>query len=310
MFLIGDIGGTKVHLAFFDKDRLVKEEKFPSRHAHDLSEILEKFIDSPVEKACFAIAGPVHGRKCRMTNLSWEIDADQLEKRHRISKVDLINDLEGAAWGIRRLKPQDIFTLNTGAKQSGNQAVVAAGTGLGVAGLYWDGKSHSPFPSEGGHADFAPHDAADKQLWDYLHKKYGHVSLERVVSGQGLEHLYWFLIEKGKHETVLQGEEIPKLIIEQGLSGKSAICQEALRWFSALYGAAAGNTALQFLPHGGLYLAGGIAPKILKVLQQGEFMKAFADKGRLQELLGKIPVHIVLNESLPLLGAFEYCQKN
>lgn len=310
MFLIGDIGGTKVHLAFFDKDRLVKEEKFPSRHAYGLDEILEKFIDSPIEKSCFAIAGPVRDRKCRMTNLSWEVDADQLEKRHRIPKVDLINDLEAAGWGIRRLKPQDIFTLNEGIQQPGNQAVVAAGTGLGIAGLYWDGKAHFPFASEGGHADFAPHDASDKQLWDYLHKKYGHVSLERVVSGPGLEHLYWFLVEKEKHSTVLQGEEMPKLIVEQGLSGQSALCQEVLRWFSTLYGAAAGNISLQFLSHGGLYLAGGIAPKILKVLKQGEFMKAFVDKGRFKELLSQIPVHAVLNESLPLLGALAYCQKN
>jgi len=310
MFLIGDIGGTKVHLAFFDQDRLIKEEKFPSRHAHGLSEILEKFLDLPVDKSCFAVAGPVRNRKCRMTNLHWEIDADQLEQRHRIPHVDLINDLEATGWGIPRLKPSDIFTLNAGRHQPGNQAVIAAGTGLGIAGLYWDGKSHSSFASEGGHVDFAPRDAADKQLWDYLHKKYGHVSLERVVSGQGLEHLYWFLIEKGKDKTFFQGEEIPKLIVEQALSGESLVCQDALRWFSALYGAAAGNIALQFLSHGGLYLAGGIAPKILKFLQEGEFIKAFMDKGRFQEWMRQIPVHVVLNESLPLLGALAYCQKS
>ncbi len=310
MFLIGDIGGTKVHLAYFDQDRLVKEEKFRSRHFKDLSEILEKFLDRPVQKSYLAVAGPVQDRKCLMTNLSWEIDADRLEKRHRIGKVYLINDLAASGWGLRRLKPQDIFTLNTGVQESGNQAVIAAGTGLGIGGLYWDGKNHIPFPSEGGHVDFAPRDAFDRQLWDYLHKKYGHVSLERIISGPGLEHLYWFLVEKGKHKKILEGEEIPKLVIEHALSGESTACQEALRWFVSLYGAAAGNTALQFLSKGGLYLAGGIAPKILKVLQQGEFMKAFADKGRFQELLLKIPVHVVLNENLPTLGALECSLRN
>lgn len=308
MYLIGDIGGTKVHLAYFDQDRLIKEEKFPSRHASSLDEILEKFIDAPVEKSCLAIAGPIRGRKVRMTNLSWEIDADQLEKKHRISKVDLINDVEASGWGIRSLKPQDLLTLNRGGSQPGNRAVIAAGTGLGISGLYWDGKEHLPFASEGGHIDFAPRDAADKQLWDYLHKKYGHVSLERVVSGPGLEHLYWFLVEKGKAKSLLEGEEIPKLVVERGLAGDS-LCQEVLRWFATLYGSAAGNIALQFLSHGGVYLAGGIAPKMAKVLQQGEFLKAFVDKGRMQEVLQQIPVHVVLNESLPLMGALEYCRK-
>ncbi len=309
MLLTGDIGGTKVHLAIFDKNRLVKEEKFPSRQYPDLSSILKKFLDTPVEKACFALAGPIQGRKCRMTNLNWEIDADELEKKHRIRSVELMNDLQAAGWGIARLKPQDLVTLNVGVKQPGNQAIIAAGTGLGIGGLYWDGMRHLPFSSEGGHVDFGPRDAFDKQLWDYLHKKYGHVSVERVVSGPGLEHLYWFLVEKGKYKK-MEGEELPRLITEQGLSGESPICQEALRWFASLYGAAAGNVALQFLAQGGLYLAGGIAPKIIKILQQGEFMKAFMEKGRFQEFLAQIPVHVVLNESLPLLGALEYSLKD
>jgi glucokinase len=309
MFLIGDIGGSKVHLAYFDHDRLVKEEKFPSRHYNDLGEILKKFLDRPVEKSYLAIAGPIHDRKCRMTNLNWEIDADQLEKQYHISKVHLLNDLVAAGWGLKRLKPEDIFTLNTGVKEPGNKAIMAAGTGLGIGGLCWDGKGHVPLASEGGHADFAPRNASERQFWDYLHKKYGHVSLERVISGPGLEHLYWFLIESGKHRKVLMEEEVPKQVIELGLAEKSTVCQEALQWFASLYGAAAGNIALQFLSREGLYLAGGISPKILKVLKQGAFMKAFVDKGRFQELLLKIPVHVVMNESLPLLGALECCLK-
>jgi glucokinase len=307
MFLIGDIGGSKVHLAYFDQDRLVKEEKFRSRHYNNFGEILKKFVDRPVEKSYLALAGPIHDRKCRMTNLNWEIDADQIEKQYAISKVHLMNDLVAAGWGLKRLKPEDIYTLNAGVKEPGNKAVMAAGTGLGIGGLCWDGKHHVPLASEGGHADFAPQSDSERQFWNYLHKKYGHVSIERVISGPGLEHLYWFLIEKGKHRKVLMEEEVPKQIIELGLAEKSTICQEVLQWFASLYGAAAGNIALQFLSREGLYLAGGITPKILKVLKQGEFMKAFVDKGRFQELLIKIPVHVVMNESLPLLGALEYC---
>jgi glucokinase len=305
MFLIGDIGGTKVHLALVEDGRFVKEEKFPSRHFDSLSEVMGKFLDKPVEKACFTIAGPVSGRQCKMTNLHWEIDAAELEKTHRIGKVVLLNDLEASGWGIKRLKPADLVTLNKGVKQDGNQVVVAAGTGFGVAGLYWDGKRHHPFATEGGHSDFGFQ--TDLPFCEYLRKKYGHVSVERVVSGPGLEHLYWFLVETGKHKNIFEGEEIPRLIVEQGLSGKSPLCQEALGQFAAFYGAAAGNAALQYLSRGGIYLAGGLAPRIVKVLQQGEFMRAFSAKGRFQELLLQMPVHIVLNEALPLLGALECC---
>lgn len=309
-YLIGDIGGTKVHLAYYDHDRMVKEEKFSSRSYNSFDEILKKFVDRPADKSYLALAGPIHDRKCHLTNLKWEIEADRIEKEFRVSKVELINDLVAAGWGLKRLRPNDLFTLNGGVIKSGNQAIVSVGTGLGIGGLCWTGKSHFPFASEGGHVDFAPHNAIDQQLWDYLTKKYGHVSIERVLSGPGLEHIFWFLVEKGKHKTELTEEEIPRQVIEQGLSGKSKICVEALEWFASLYGAAAGNVALQFLSVGGLYLAGGIALRILPVLKQGMFMKSFISKGRFQALLEKIPVHVVLNESLPLLGALELCLKS
>lgn len=307
MFLIGDIGGTKIHLAYYDHDQLVKEEKFPSRHYNSFYEILKKFVDRSADKSCLALAGPIYNQKCRMTNLHWEIEADRIEREFRVSKVHLINDLASAGWGLKQLQPKDLYTLNSGEKISGNQAIVSVGTGLGIGGLCWDGKKQHPFASEGGHADFAPQGAIDRELWDYLHKKYGHVSLERVLSGPGLEHLFWFLVEKSKHKNGLTGEEISKQVIEQGLSGESKICMEALEWFASLYGVAAGNVALQFLSVGGLYLAGGIAHKILPVLKQGNFMKSFVNKGRFQQLLEKIPVQVVLNESLPLLGALEFC---
>ncbi len=306
MNLIGDIGGTKVHLALVEKNRFVKEEIFPSRHYRNLSEIIGQFLDGKVEKACLAVAGPIANRKCHLTNLPWEIDADELEKHHGISRVDLLNDLEAASWGLGQLKSQDLVTLNEGQKQPGNQAVMAIGTGLGMSALYWDSKTHHPFASEGGHVDFAPRTLQDKQLWDYLHKKYGHVSTERIVSGPGLEHLYWFMVEKTNSKDIFEGEEIPKLILES----QSNLCREVVSWFAELCGAAAGNVALQFLAKEGVYLAGGIPPKMVKILQQGFFMRAFLDKGRFHDLLSKIPIHIVLNEKLSLLGAAEYCKKN
>jgi glucokinase len=306
MMLVGDIGGTKVHLAIYDGDRCVKEEKFKSRHFHGLSEILQKFLDRKIDAACFAIAGPIKEQTCKITNLNWTIDASELKKHHSIREVHLLNDLEAAARGVQMLKSKELVTLNEGKKQKGNRAVIAAGTGLGIGGLFWDGNYHHAFGTEAGHVDFAPKDLQERELWDYLHKKYGHVSMERVVSGPGLEHLYWFLVEKNKIANVLEGEEIPKLIVERG--DLSPICEEALNWFASLYASAAGNVALQYMAVNGLYIGGGIAPKILKYLQRKEFMLAFSNKGRFQELLLDIPVHVVLNENLPLLGALSYCK--
>lgn len=280
MWLIGDVGGTKVHLALVKDDQIIKEEKFWTSHFHSLSEILDKFLDAPVQKGCLAVAGPVTNRQCQMTNTDWRIDANHLEKQHQIPQVALLNDLLAAGWGLNRLKPQDLVTLNRGKRGPGNQAIVSAGTGLGIVGLYWDGKHHYPFASEGGHADFAPRNETEKKFWNHLHQQFGHVSIERAVSGKGFEHLCNFLRKDAQDPIVLTQ-------------------------FASLYGAVAGNVALQFLTTGGLYLAGGMPPKLLKTLQEGDFMNAFLDKGRFQTLLTNIPVEVVLNESLPLLGAWE-----
>jgi glucokinase len=277
MLLVGDVGGTNVRLALVEGEKFVKEEKFLTSHFSHLSDILETFLEGPIERACFAVAGVVKNQTSQMTNLNWTIDAIQLHKRHRIAHVTLLNDLEAAGWGLKRLGPQDVVTLNSGKSAHSNQAILAAGTGLGMVGLYWDGNRHHPFASEGGHADFAPRDEQEWALWKYLHKTFGHVSIERVVSGPGLEHLSQFLgAEKG------------------------------LKMFVSLYGSTAGNLALQFMTMGGLYLAGGIAPKLIQELQQGEFMKAFVSKGRFESLLKQIPVHVVLNDNLSLLGALQY----
>jgi glucokinase len=309
MRLAGDIGGTKTHLALYDGDRLIKDEKFPSAEFPGLVEIIRKFHTGKVDKACFGIAGPVRDGRCKATNLPWAVDAKKLGSELNISKVWLINDLEATAWGIGCLKPNELATLNEGIAQKGNQAVIAAGTGLGEAGLYWNGNQHIPFSCEGGHADFAPRNEDEINLWHYLQKKYDHVSYERVLSGPGMEHLFWFLVESKKRKERLEGE-IPRLITEKGLSGESETCREVLDWFASIYGGEAGNLALKFLALGGVYVGGGIAPRILKVLQNGSFMGGFLAKGRFDELLKTIPIKVILNDNAALLGAAEYVRFN
>jgi glucokinase len=302
MELAGDIGGTKTHLAIFNGKKIVREEKYLSQEFSSLENILRKFGTEKVERACFGVAGPVQEGKSRITNLSWKIDVKEISSAFKIPHVWLINDLEATAWGIEVLSEKDFATLNVGKIRKGNRAVIAAGTGLGEAGLYWDGKRHHPFACEGGHADFAPRDTRELELWGYLHKKYGHVSYERLISGPGIEHLYWFLLEKKVIKEKLQGENLPRLITEKGIP-------EVLDWFASLFGGEAGNVALKFLATGGIFLGGGIAPHILAFLKK-EFMRSFVQKGRFQGLLSEIPVKVILNERAALLGAAEYSKSN
>ncbi len=306
LIVVGDIGGTHTRLAIFDGKKMVKEKKYLSNKFSGLSPILQEFLTEKVDRGCFGIAGPVSQGKCKTTNLPWNLDAAEIAETLNISHVSLINDLEATAWGVPCLNDSQLLTLNEGKIQKGNQAVIAAGTGLGEAGLYWDGKSHHPFACEGGHVDFAPRDEKEEKLLVYLRKKYSHVSYERVVSGPGLEHLYYFL--NGEKNTFPEGD-IPSLVTEQALSGESKICTEVLNWFISLYGSESGNLALKFLAVGGIYIAGGIALKIAEVLQNGIFMKAFCDKGRFQSLLSSIPVKVVLTDDVALLGAAAYARK-
>jgi glucokinase len=305
MLLAGDIGGTKTHLALFDGHECIKEERYASGEFSGLKEIVDRFHPGKIERACFGVAGPVKGGKCQATNLPWIIDVAEFE----IAKVALINDLEATAWGVRRLKPEEMMVLNKGRAQKGNRAVIAAGTGLGEAGLYWDGKHHHPFACEGGHVDFAPRDEQEVKLWSYLKKKYGHVSYERVVSGHGLEQLYGFYLETGRTNEQLEKSDLPRHITEKALRGESRTCREIVDWFIALYGSAAGNLALKLMAVGGVFIGGGIAPKIATLMNEGEFMRAFIDKGRFKSFLSDIPVKLILNDNAALLGAAEYAEK-
>lgn len=304
MYLAGDIGGTKTHLALYDKEgALLRDQKFVSKDYRDLDAIIEAFNPQGVIKACFGIAGPIKHNRCIATNLPWVVDA----KTIRFPFVKLINDLEANAYGIFELEEHEFYSLNQGDPLAeGNKALISAGTGLGEAGIYFDEKKYHPFPCEGGHCDFAPRDDLEIEFLKYLLKKFGHASYERLLSGPGLLNIYNFLVEvKGMKEDT---EKNPQLISDKALNKESETCVEALRFFVDLYGAEAGNTALKFLSLGGIYIGGGIAPKILPFLKDGTFMNSFTAKGRFQPLMEGIPVKVILNDNTALLGARHYAE--
>lgn len=320
MYLAGDIGGTKTHLAIFKKDGdqtvCIKEKKFPSQKYVNLRSIVKEFLTGEViKKACFGIAGPVRNGKSHATNLPWIIDTEVLSTTLTIETVCLINDLEANAYGVRELSKEDLFVLNEGRPDScGNQAIVSAGTGLGEAGIFFDGKHYYPFACEGGHSDFAPRSSVEDELLIYLRKKFEHVSYERILSGPGLYNLYEFVVEtkkRGEDRAVFKeitSGDTPKLITEKGMSKESEACAYTLELFVSIYGAEAGNMALKMLAFGGVFIGGGIAPKILDVIKQGSFLASFKAKGRFSDLLQSIPIHVILNDNTALLGAMVYAR--
>ena len=323
MIIAGDIGGTNVRLACFDqevKSGAIQQEKYKSSDFTDFSSLLKKFTSGlkgkSIQSACFGIAGPVQNGRCQATNLPWVVDERALEREVGIPRVSLINDLEANAWGIPLLTDEEMLVLNSGNEQVGNGALISAGTGLGQAGLYWDGKGHIPFACEGGHADFAPISDEQVELWRYLKKRYDHVSYERVLSGSGIFQIYQFLIEtkREKQSSSLIGlenqKEPQRVITEKALKQECPACVKALQLFCSIYGSEAGNLALKMLSTCGVYVGGGIAPRISEILKEGHFMKAFTAKGRFFDLLSQIPVKVILNDQTALLGAAHYAQQN
>ena len=317
MILAGDIGGTNTRLALVEAApggmRILFEKTFPSRERTSLEAALAEFLAlhrAAFTKASFGIAGPVRNGRCEATNLPWVVDAKSVAKRLRLKRVGLINDLVANAYGIALLRGKDFVTLNKGDRNAqGNQALISAGTGLGEAGLLWDGKAHRPFASEGGHTDFAPRNHIEAELLDYLMKRHGRVSYERIGSGPGLVNAYRFFRDRGKgKEPAWLAEELrvgdPAAVISRrALDGKSPLCIQALDLFVSVYGAQAGNLALTVMATGGVYLGGGIAPKIVSKLKEPGFMNAFTAKGRLSPLLREIPVRVIMNPKTALLGA-------
>jgi len=321
MILAGDIGGTKTELALYEQEgkalRLRARCRFASGAFATFAEVVDAFMAEHqgigIDAACFGIAGPVIAERCRTTNLPWEISAEALRQRLGTQKVRLLNDLEAIAYGMLCLGEGDFAELNPSARSAtGNCAVIAAGTGLGEAQLYFDGARYHPIGSEGGHCDFAPQDAQQDALLVWLRERFpGHVSYERLLSGPGVAALYDFLDESGfapapeAVQNLPEGEDRSAAISRCALEEGDPLCFEALRLFAVIYGAEAGNLALKSMALGGLYVGGGIAPKILPLLER-HFMEGFLAKGRFAELLRALPVRVALNPDTALIGSARF----
>ena len=321
MILAGDIGGTKTNLAIMDRQqgRLIpiRHRSVPSRHASSLEAILKEFLAGHSEKldgACFGIAGPIVDGRCQATNLPWIVDVGALKHAVGLRAVTLINDLEATGYGIQTLPESAFAVLNVGeAQPHGAIGLIAAGTGLGEGALIWTGTRYQAVASEGGHADFAPRNELEMELLRYLMQRFGHASYERILSGPGKVNVYQFLRNTGHGEEpawlteLLANVSDPSpTISEMALNGRSELCAQALKLFVSIYGAEAGNVALKYFARGGLYVGGGIAPKMLPALQDGTFMQAFLDKGRLAPLMARISVRVILEEHTALFGAAHY----
>ncbi|CAN5523545.1 glucokinase [soil metagenome] len=326
MILAGDIGGTKTLIALYEHGqaeglKLSREASFPSREYASLEDILREFLHGDsIDAACFGVAGAVIDGKCNTTNLPWKLDEIDLTKVVNTKRVKLLNDLEASAYGMLFLKPEEVASLNTGhlPRRHGNIAVIAAGTGLGEAFLYWDGRDHHPLASEGGHTDFAPRTDQEIELFLALRKRFnGHVSYERILSGAGFENIYQYLSESGTYaatpavtaeiaDAKKNGADPSPIITQHGLAETDPLCVATVDLFCEIYGAAAGNMALLSVAIGGVFVGGGIAPKILPALKKPNFMRAFADKGRFHDLVLSMPVYVAMNPQTGLQGAAHY----
>jgi glucokinase len=316
VILAGDIGATKTLIALYDESRVtlspVRQESYRSAEFPSLEEVLIRFLQpetsASIRAACFAVAGPVIDGRCKTTNLPWELDERQLGAALK-TRVKLVNDLEGAAHGLSAIGPDELEILQPGVTRKGNVALIAAGTGLGEAIVVRSGESYQVIASEGGHADFAPRTDQETALLAHLRREYGHVSYERILSGPGFHQVYRFLLESGYAsepewlKARLATGDPSAVISEIGLSNGHPLCTATLDLFVSIYGAEAGNLALKALALGGVFVGGGIAPKILPKLRDGSFIDAFNDKGRLAGLLRSLQVAVVMNPRMALIGA-------
>jgi glucokinase len=317
LVLAGDIGGTKTNLGLFQMGKTRPSfkvmETYSSREAPNLEHIVGRFLEKhkvTIVSACFGVAGPVQGGRSKTTNLPWTISENSIKKRFKWNHVILINDLTATAYAIPLLSNKELHALNKSkARKWQNLGLVAPGTGLGMALLIWVGNRYIPVASEGGHADFGPSDLMEAELWAYLYERWDHVSVERVLSGSGLFNIYSWLLDTGRHHEPawlakkIKAMDPARAISEAALDRRDPLCEEALDIFVSIFGAVAGNLALTGMTTGGVYLGGGIPPKILPILVEDTFMQAFKNKGRFKGLLEKIPVRVILNDRAALLGA-------
>lgn len=322
MILVGDVGGTKTNVALLESDgravgAVVAQQKFASAGYDSLEKIVAEFLASAgqprLTRACFGVAGPVMDGRVDATNLKWDVSAAALSRALGIEHVNIINDLEATAYGIEALAPHQLYTLNEGRPtRGGHRALIAAGTGLGMASIVWHEDHYHPVPSEGGHMDFAPRNRLEVEMFNYLLKNEefgGHVSYERILSGPGLFTVYSFLRdirfaeEPGWLAAEMGDNDAAAAISRAALEKKSELAMKALDMFVEIYGAMAGNLALLMIATGGCYVGGGIAPKIIEKLKDGTFMQSFTAKGRFQTLLTAMPVHVILDDKTALYGA-------
>ncbi len=315
LILAGDIGGTKTRLATVEvtgnRVHVLREANYASRDFATFDLLLTDFLsgEKSFVHAAFGVAGPIDGRAVQTTNLPWRIDADALQQQFGFVRCTLLNDLEATAYGLPALGQDDLLILQAGRVNAlGNAAVIAAGTGLGEAGLYWDGERHQPFATEGGHASFSPGNELEIALLQHLQQQHNHVSWERVVSGVGLLSLHEFLRQYRKVAMPgwlvdeMRHSDAAVVISKAALAGRDEICSETLNCFVRLYASEAGNLALKVMSRGGVYLGGGIAPKILPLLTDGVFLDTFLNKGRMRHLLEAMPIRVILNDRAALYG--------
>lgn len=320
--LAGDIGGTKTHLALYElcnaKLEMISQKEYACAEFPSFELIISAFLEERtslnIDAVCLGVAGPIIDGNCRTTNLPWEINSSALSKALGTPKVRLLNDLEATAYGMLYLQESEFYELNPDAKKrEGHCAVIAAGTGLGEAMLFFDGREYHPIGCEGGHSDFAPTTPQQDALLTWMRKRYPeHVSYERILSGAGIYALYEFLKEEGfaaEPEAMLHlssTDDKNAKVTECALKSQDPLCIEVMRLFAQIYGAEAGNLALKSMSLGGVYIGGGIAPKILPFLLDGNFLDAFMSKGRFKELLQGMRVKISLNQQTALIGAAHY----
>ena len=312
MILAGDLGGTKSNLGLFDvrQEKLegVAKKRYATQQHSGLDELVKDFLretSGKVTASCFGIAGPVVDNKVHGSNMPWEVDGAYMARLLGLNRVRLLNDLEAAAYGIGVMESKDLETLHTGVETlEANRAVIAAGTGLGEGVLFWDGKQHLPMATEAGHADFAPHTKQQADLWQYLSTRSEFVTSETILSGGGFQRVHEFLDASVRHPGFDDHKIDPAPeIARMGLSGECPVCVETLNLWVEVYGAEAGNLALRSVARGGIYITGGIAVKILPKMKNGRFAAAVQHKEKLGDFLAQIPIHVVLNEDCPLLGA-------
>lgn len=322
MILAGDIGGTKAQLAVFPPDAPPRspalEERLPTNGSPSLDALLGGFLERTglrPSRIVLGIAGPVADNRCITTNLPWQVDGEALS-RALGAPVTLLNDLEATGWGLATLGADDLLALQEGVRASGNRALIAAGTGLGEAILHWDGLTWHPMASEGGHTDFGPRDALEDELLHWLRGKYGRVSYERILSGPGLADLHRFFRDTKRGEEPREAArafddaaEPAAVVTETALDGSCERARLVLERWVSIYGAEAGNLALKALALGGVFVGGGIAPRLVSVLTRGGFARAFFDKGRLSPVLTRIPVSVVLDPKTAVWGAAAFARQ-